>query len=324
MILSLIGFWIIDNIPGSYDNHDSQEMALSELLISTKQYRLPLFYFGFIPEISDSIYSIQELLPHWRWNGTNNQFHQWLTQSSYSLRDGQGVSFKIVSAIKWSFVFMFPALFIILIVGLFLSEWSVKRPNSQWTKWLIRVLSFFHSIPVFWLASLLLLFFASVSFLNWFPASISGSDIGSAWELLSTKIYYLILPLLSMILPTLSIVCSLSQKKYMDIMQSASWKRMLSSGITVDQGLRTEARPHVILVLLAWIASAIPLLIGGSIIIETIFSIPGTGRLLHHSITIRDWPVVHGIFMLSATLTIFGITISDWLQRRIDIRINTV
>jgi peptide/nickel transport system permease protein len=69
------------------------------------------------------------------------------------------------------------------------------------------------------------------------------------------------------------------------------------------------------------LASILPGLIGGSIIIETVFSIPGLGQLGFESVLARDYPTVMALFTVSAVLTLIGILISDILLSVVDPRI---
>jgi peptide/nickel transport system permease protein len=69
------------------------------------------------------------------------------------------------------------------------------------------------------------------------------------------------------------------------------------------------------------LASIVPALIGGSIIIETVFSIPGLGQLGYESVLARDYPTVMGLFTVTAVLTVIGILISDLLLSVVDPRI---
>jgi peptide/nickel transport system permease protein len=68
-------------------------------------------------------------------------------------------------------------------------------------------------------------------------------------------------------------------------------------------------------------ADLLPALVGGSIVVETLFSIPGMGLLGYEAVFNRDYPVVMGIFTLSALLTLVGILVSDFLYTLIDPRI---
>jgi peptide/nickel transport system permease protein len=76
-----------------------------------------------------------------------------------------------------------------------------------------------------------------------------------------------------------------------------------------------------LIALVTILASILPGLIGGSIIIETIFSIPGLGQLGYESVLARDYPTVLALFTVSAILTLIGILISDILLSVVDPRI---
>jgi peptide/nickel transport system permease protein len=69
-------------------------------------------------------------------------------------------------------------------------------------------------------------------------------------------------------------------------------------------------------------ADILPALIGGSIVIETLFSIPGMGLLSYEAVFSRDYPLLMGIFTLSALLTLLGILISDLFYTLVDPRIS--
>jgi peptide/nickel transport system permease protein len=70
------------------------------------------------------------------------------------------------------------------------------------------------------------------------------------------------------------------------------------------------------------LADLLPSLIGGSVIIETIFSIPGIGQLGYQAVLARDYPVVLGLFAISSALTLVGILLADLLLAIVDPRIS--
>jgi peptide/nickel transport system permease protein len=69
-------------------------------------------------------------------------------------------------------------------------------------------------------------------------------------------------------------------------------------------------------------ADLLPALIGGSIVIETIFGIPGMGQLSWEAVLNRDYPLIMAIFTLSAMLTLLGILLADFLYTIVDPRIS--
>ena len=92
---------------------------------------------------------------------------------------------------------------------------------------------------------------------------------------------------------------------------------MKQKNILFKHALRNSLIPIVTIV-----ASILPAMIGGSVIIETIFSIPGIGRLGFEAILSRDYPVIMAISTISAFLTLIGIFISDITYAIIDPRIS--
>jgi peptide/nickel transport system permease protein len=69
------------------------------------------------------------------------------------------------------------------------------------------------------------------------------------------------------------------------------------------------------------LANLLPLAISGSIIIESIFSIPGMGQMAFKAVLFRDYPIIMAVSTLSAILTLFGILVSDLLYALVDPRI---
>ena len=81
-----------------------------------------------------------------------------------------------------------------------------------------------------------------------------------------------------------------------------------------------EAKPFGLISIFGWFVGIIPALFIGSVIIENLFSIPGMGRLLFHSISIRDWDIVKYILIFISTISILAYLLSDFLIRLVDPR----
>ena len=101
-----------------------------------------------------------------------------------------------------------------------------------------------------------------------------------------------------------------------DYVQVARAKGLSEKRVIFKHALRNSLIPQVTI-----LASILPGLIGGSVIIETIFSIPGLGQLGFESVLARDYPTVLALFTVSALLTLIGILISDLLLAAVDPRI---
>src|SRR5438445_11142302 len=101
-----------------------------------------------------------------------------------------------------------------------------------------------------------------------------------------------------------------------DFVQMARAKGLQERVVIFKHVLRNSLIPQVTI-----LASILPGLIGGSVIIETLFSIPGLGRLGYESVLARDYPTVLALFAVSAFLTSVGILISALVLGVVDSRI---
>jgi peptide/nickel transport system permease protein len=101
-----------------------------------------------------------------------------------------------------------------------------------------------------------------------------------------------------------------------DFIRTARAKGLSEKLVVYRHALRNSLLPIVTLM-----ADLLPALIGGSVVIETIFSIPGMGQLGFQSVLDRDYPLIMAIFTLSALLTLMGILVADFLYTIVDPRI---
>jgi len=101
-----------------------------------------------------------------------------------------------------------------------------------------------------------------------------------------------------------------------DYIRTARAKGLSEKTVILKHAMRNSLIPIITI-----LAGFLPALIGGSVIIETIFSIPGMGSLGFEAITGRDYPIVMAVFTISAVLTLVGILLSDILYSFVDPRI---
>ncbi len=325
MLILFISNWLIRLIPGSYEElmkMEGNSFFESETIKSEKN---PLFYFSIIPDKSEN-YRWSSILPDFKWNGNRNEFHRELVSyASFnfgkSLVDGVEVRRKFLTALPWSLILEIPAILLTIVLSIWFALRRVRFPNSLFMKTIDNALVWIHSIPGFWLATMLLLLFANPDVLHWFP---TGFQSVSSYNPFAIWIYYpqyLVLPLICLVLPALAYLVRMIKNGLEESLQKLFWKRALSTGLSYQQALYNEALPLALIPLIAWCAGILPALISGSLIIEQIFSVPGLGRLMYLSISMRDWPVVQFLFMLGAAMTILGFIISDLLLRFADPRI---
>ncbi|HEX5625766.1 MAG TPA: hypothetical protein VFX48_07110, partial [Saprospiraceae bacterium] len=176
LLLLLLCLWLIRLIPGSYEDLSKLEAPMEETQSLSTSVSVPVFYWSLVPD-PGAQQSLSDLLPQVKWNGRSNAFHQQLGQYARldfgrSLIDQLRVSDKIKPALLWSLALQIPAIFLIVALSLWIGFRLVRFPDSGIWSGVNAGLLGLHSIPGFWLATLLLLLFANPDAIAWFPTGM--------------------------------------------------------------------------------------------------------------------------------------------------------
>ena len=180
--------------------------------------------------------------------------------------------------------------------------------HHQWLDHLITFSSlFWFSIPGFWLGLMLILIFGL--WLRWTP--LSGHQ----------GIAALVLPVTTLTLPQMGILARLMRTEMVEVLQSEYIKTAHAKGIhplwvTYRHALRNALIPVAVLIFLS-----LPWLIGGAVVIETIFAWPGMGRLMVQALTQKDFPVIQGLLLVIALTTVLANLLGDIVTTLLDPRI---
>lgn len=178
------------------------------------------------------------------------------------------------------------------------------------------------AVPTFWLALLLMYFFGVK--LNWLP--ISGlhtlgyeaySWLGRVWDLSK----HLLLPICVASFGSLAGVSRYMRSAMLGVIGQDYITTARAKGLSERVVIWKHALRNALLPLITLIGFSIPGLIGGSVIFETIFAIPGMGQLFYQGVMSRDYPVVMGILIIGAFLTLLGNLIADLSYALADPRI---
>lgn len=194
-----------------------------------------------------------------------------------------------------------------------LSVWSAKRQNALPDQ-IIRLLGVLGlAVPVFWLALLFARFFGVT--LGWFPVSGFG-------ETVPEHFLHLFLPALSTMIWIVPILTRNLRSALLDEMNRDYVLAGMSKGLGEKQVFRTHVFPNSVLPTLNLFAVIVAYLLGGSVIVETVYAIPGMGKLMVDSILARDYYVVQGATLVFALTTITVMLLVDLVSAMIDPRIN--
>ncbi len=186
---------------------------------------------------------------------------------------------------------------------------------------------FGQSIPNFWLGIMLILFFGL--YLRWFPISghvpflmplITG-DVLTALKNLPQSIYYLIMPGVAVGFYSLSRNARLVRSSMLEVLGQDYVRTARSKGITERAVVIQHALRNAWLPVVTMIGLEFGFLLGGVVVIETVFSWPGIGRLVFNAINQRDIPVVQAAVIVLSVIFILLNLIVDLIYARIDPRV---
>ncbi|MBI3397800.1 MAG: ABC transporter permease [Deltaproteobacteria bacterium] len=216
------------------------------------------------------------------------------------------------------------ALVLIFIIAIPIGVSSAVRPYSLYDKITTVVVFIGFAIPTFWLALLLMILFGVN--LHWLP--ISGlksmgyenlSALGKIWDWTQ----HLILPMTLEAFGGLAGYSRYMRSSMLEVVRQDYITTARAKGLAESKVIYKHALRNALLPVITLLGMSIPGLIGGSVIFENIFSIPGMGQLFYQAVMMRDYPVIMGILTIGAVLTLVGNLLADIGYALADPRIRT-
>ncbi len=258
-----------------------------------------------------------------------DRYVQWLGRLTtfdfgVSYVDSRPVLKKIMERLPVSLQLSVTSILIAYLIAVPVGVFSAARRDGAFDRGAGLALFMLYSLPSFWVALLLILFFGGGDFLNWFPIyglQSAGADAWPWWRQAIDRGWHLVLPIFCLTYASLAglsryMRSAMLETLSQDYIRTARAKGLREFSVVIGHGLRNALIP-----LLTLLAFQLPALLGGSVIIESIFAIPGMGALAFDSILARDYPVILGIFTLTSLLTLIGFLLADILYTVADPRI---
>jgi len=171
------------------------------------------------------------------------------------------------------------------------------------------------SIPNFWLGLMLVLFF-SIRFSILPPAGFKPLSTG-----LGESLRYLILPAITLAFGQTSLIARMTRSNMLEVLRSDYIRTAKAKGLSELMVNYKHALKNVLIPVVTIIGLSFANLMGGAVVTEQIFNIPGVGRLLIKSVFTRDYPVIEGIVLYIAVMWVIINLVTDVLYVIIDPRI---
>lgn len=243
------------------------------------------------------------------------QFFSWLKavvqlDFGISFASGQSVRDEILSRLPITLLLNIISLVLVFCISMYLGIKSAMKQESTFDKFTKQFSLLSYAMPSFYLALLLVIIF-SVEF-NLFPISgLHSVDVKEGFSYYLDFAWHLILPIFVMVFGGIGSLSMYIRSLTLGVLKSDYIFFALSRGIQGKKLFRYFILPNISPPIVTILGLSLPGLIGGSVILESIFAINGMGLLFYQSALSRDYPVIMGILIISAFLTLLGNIIAD-------------
>ncbi len=347
--ITLITFFIIKLTPGSpisvkvQASEGLKAQAVSqEILDQTKKLygldvSLPAWYEHWIHQTNQVVFGVSDLEKKNTFRKVSEslgenwiQYMRWLKRICLfdfgeSFKDHRPVIQKIKEALPITLTLNLIEIFIVYFISIPLGVFSALRRESSLDKVITVNLFVLYSLPTFWVATLLIMMFASGDHLNWFPVVgyVSDGAENFPWfKWLGNVAWHLVLPVTCMVYGSFAFLSRFSRANMLEVIRQDYIRTAKAKGLKNSVVIWKHAFRNALIPLVTLMGTLLPALMGGSVIIEQIFSIPGMGKLGFESVLARDYPTIMAIASIEAMLTLVSLLISDFFYVWVDPRIS--
>ncbi len=261
--------------------------------------------------------------------GFENQYHRWVTNFvkgdfGISYQDKRPVWSVLKDALRWTVLLSILSIIITYILAIPIGVMAARKKGTTQERVITTALFIMYSLPSFWIATMLIIYFCGGDYFDWFPAFGLGTlppDAPLLDRFLETA-YHFILPLFCLTYGTLTYMSRQMRGGMLNVLGQDYIRTARAKGLEDNKVIWKHAFRNSLLPILTLFANIFPLAISGSFVIEFIFSIPGMGMTTLQAINARNYPIVFTAVMFTAILTLIGTLVADVLYAAVDPRIS--
>lgn len=249
------------------------------------------------------------------------QYGGWLMKAvqgdlSKSLLSGEAVLTSIARCLPHTMLIVVLALCIAMMVGIPLGILAASRPGSWVDNLVMSVASLGVAIPNFWLAMLLVAWFALS--LGWFPATGAVPFTENPWE----SLRHALLPAIALASGGIAEVARQLRSSLVEVLSSQQVRTLHAKGVSPTAILWKHGLKNVSVNLLTVISLLANRILAATVVVEAVFAIPGMGSLIVNAAIQRDFPVVQGVVFVMVLIVVGINLLTDVLYSVLDPRIS--
>ena len=211
---------------------------------------------------------------------------------------------------------------IVFIVAVPLGVASAKYQNSYFDRTITVIVFTLFAAPSFWIGLLGMMYFGV--HLGWLPVSGLSSFGSENWSFGARVLdwaHHLTLPILVGVMGSFAGLSRYMRSSMLEVIRQDYVTTARAKGLSESYVMYKHALKNAILPVVTILGLSIPGLIGGSVIFESLFAIPGMGKLFYDGVMMRDYPLIMGILSIGAVLTLIGNLLADICYALADPRI---
>ncbi|MCH5276298.1 MAG: ABC transporter permease [Desulfovibrionaceae bacterium] len=293
--ITVVSFFVIHLAPGTPTD---MQVSLNPLAGDTVRERL------------NALYGLDRPLPVQYMDWLNRLVHLDFGHSLSS--DGRPVMDKIVERLPLTVGMNVAVLLLTLLIAVPIGVVSAARQGSLLDKTLTVLVFLGFAMPSFWLALLLMLHF-SIN-LGWLPlsglTSLNFTHLGALEKIMDVA-RHLVLPILVGVVGGVAGTSRYLRSSMLEVLRQDYILTARAKGLPERKVIFRHALRNALLPVITLLGLSVPGLIGGSVIIESIFALPGLGQLFYMAVMARDYPLIMGNLVLGAALTLLGNLLAD-------------
>lgn len=240
-----------------------------------------------------------------------------------SFQLGQPVAAAIAERLPWTLLLVGTSLLVSTLFGVVAGALAAWRRGGRFDAASLTGAIVVDAMPTFWIGMLLIAVFAVR--LGWFPTfgatTPAGPQGGAAWLL--DVLRHLVLPATTLTLASLSGTYLVMRSAMQDVLGEDYVRSARAKGVPEHRVLMGHAVRNALLPVSTLLFLNLGLLVGGSTIVETVFSYPGVGTLLYEAVLARDYPVLQGAFFVLTLSVVAANVLADALYPWIDPRVRS-
>lgn len=215
------------------------------------------------------------------------------------------------------------AVLITYLVAVPLGVWCAARSGTRRERWVSMLLYLAHSLPTFWLALVLILLFGATG-LGWLPViglHDKDADSMSALARCFDVVAHAVLPVIALSLGGLAYLSRQVRGGVVAVLREDFMRTARANGLSERDALVRHGLRNALLPVITLFGAVLPALVGGSIVVETVFNLDGVGRYAYEGMLLRDTNIILATTVISAVATMLGILLADVAYAIVDPRI---